>query len=140
MFYTTQAQLSRTAVDTLLWNETAGYYAATLGGTGYDLMDLAQVLLAGIGSEQRQASFVEKLSALRMPAGYIDGTRFFDTPGVVNPYYMSFLLEGLALTNRTALAQKLLDATWAPMVNRDRNYTGGYWEYIVSRLPPFMMF
>lgn len=137
-FYQTQAQLSRTAIDSLLWNETAGYYAATLGGTGYDLMDIAQVLLAGIGSEQRQASFVEKLSALRVQAGYINGTRFLDTPGVVDVYYMSFLLEGLALTNRTALAQDLLDATWAPMVNRDRNYTGGYWEYIVSSFSPFL--
>lgn len=137
-FYQTQAQLSRTAIDTLLWNETAGYYAATLGGTGYDLMDIAQVLLAGIGSEQRQASFVEKLSALQVPAGYINGTRFFDTPGVVDAYYMSFLLEGLAATKRTKLAQDLLDATWAPMVHRDRNYTGGYWEYIVSSPPPLM--
>lgn len=131
-FYQTQAKLSRTAIDTLLWNETAGYYAATLGGTGYDLMDIAQVLLAGIGNEQRQESFVEKLSTLRVKAGYINGTRFFDTPGVVDPYYESFLLEGLASTKRTKLAQDLLDATWAPMVNRDRNHTGGYWEYIVS--------
>jgi hypothetical protein len=131
-FYQVQAQLSRTAIDTLLWNETAGYYASTLGGTGYDLMDIAQVLLAGIGNEKRQESFVEKLSALRVKAGYINGTRFLDTPGVVDPYYESFLLEGLASTKRTKLAQDLLDATWAPMVNRDRNYTGGYWEYIVS--------
>jgi hypothetical protein len=24
------------------------------------------------------------------------------------------------------------DATWTPMVRRDHNYTGGYWEYVVS--------
>lgn len=137
VLYTTQAQLARTAVNIVLWNETAGYYTATLSGTGYDLMDIAQVLLAGIGSERRQATFAEKLSALRVPAGYINGTRFFDTPGVVDLYYMSFLLEVLALTNRTAFSQDLLDATWAPMVHRDRNYTGGYWEYIVSRFFPF---
>lgn len=129
--YRSQAQLSRNAIENLLWNETAGYYAATLGGTGYDLMDIAQVLLAGVGSEDRQGLFVEKLNNLKVPAGYINGTRFFDTPGVVDAYYMSFLLEGLAITNRTELAQELLDATWAPMVRQDRNYTGGYWEYIV---------
>lgn len=131
-FYLAQAKLSPTAIDTLLWNETAGYYAATLGSTGYDLMDIAQVLLAGIGSEQRQASFVEKLDALKVPAGYINGTRLSDTPGIVDPYYESFLLEGLASTGRTELAQDLLDATWTPMVHRDCNYTGGYWEYIIS--------
>ncbi|KAJ6092456.1 hypothetical protein N7467_004425 [Penicillium canescens] len=124
-----QAQLSRTAIDTLLWNETVGYYAATLGGTGYGLMDIAQVLLGGIGSEQRQASFVEILSALRVPAGYINGTRFFDIPSIVDAYYTRFLLEGLASTNRTQVAQDL-DATWTPMVRRDHNYTGGYWEYV----------
>ncbi|KAJ5919313.1 hypothetical protein N7466_010256 [Penicillium verhagenii] len=128
--YDKQAQLSRSAIDTLLWNSTGGYYAATLGDSGYDLMDIAQVLLGGIGSEQQQASCVDKLTALRVPAGYLNGTRFLDTPGVVDPYYMSFLLEGLAITNRTDLAQELLDNTWAPMVNRDCNYTGGYWEYI----------
>ncbi|KAJ5731986.1 hypothetical protein N7493_003467 [Penicillium malachiteum] len=128
--YKGQAQLSRDAIETQLWNKTGGYYTATLGGSGYDLMDIAQVLLAGIGTEERRERFVEKLDSLKVPAGYINGTRFFDTLGVVNPYYMSFLLEGLAITNRTELAQELQDATWAPMVRRDRNYTGGYWEYI----------
>ncbi|KAJ5640999.1 Six-hairpin glycosidase-like protein [Penicillium herquei] len=128
--YKGQAQLSRDAIETQLWNQTGGYYTATLGGSGYDLMDIAQVLLAGIGTEERREQFVQKLDSLKVTAGYINGTRFFDTPGVVDPYYMSFLLEGLAITNRTELAQELLDATWAPMVRQDRNYTGGYWEYI----------
>ncbi|KAF7717908.1 Glycoside Hydrolase Family 78 protein [Penicillium ucsense] len=129
-FYKVQAKLSRTAIDTLLWNATAGYYASTIGATGYDMIDIAQVLLADIGSKQHQAQFTDKLSTLRVPAGYINGTRYMDTPGIVNPYYESFLLQGLAVTKRTQLAQDLLDATWGPMVERDRNYTGGYWEYI----------
>ncbi|CEJ59746.1 hypothetical protein PMG11_08357 [Penicillium brasilianum] len=68
-FIGTQAQLSQDDFDTLLWNETAGYYAAASGDCGYDLMDITQVLLAGIGSEQRQASFVEKLATLQISAG-----------------------------------------------------------------------
>lgn len=68
-FYQAQARLSQDDFDTLLWNETAGYYAAASGGCGYDLMDITQVLLAGIGSEQRQASFVEKLATLQISAG-----------------------------------------------------------------------
>jgi len=67
-----------------------------------------------------------------VPAGYINGTRFFDTPGIVDAYYSSFLLEGLAKADETELAQDLLDATWGPMVRRDSNYTGAYWEYVVG--------
>jgi len=129
--YREQALLTRTAIETLLWNSTGGFYAATLGAPGYDLMDIAQVLLAGIGSDDRRAQFTAKLAALKVPAGYSNGTRFADTPIVVDPYYESFLLEGLAVANQTSLAQDLLDRTWAPMVRRDVNYTSGYWEYIV---------
>lgn len=130
--YRLQAALSRTAVDTLLWNATGGYYAATLGSADYDLMDIAQVLLAEIGTAERRTEFLGKLSALKVAAGYINGTRFSDTPGIVDPYYMSFLLEGLARANQTELAQNLVDATYGPMVRRDSNYTGAYWEYVVS--------
>lgn len=127
-----QAVLSRAAVDKLLWNATGGYYASALGATGFDTMDIAQVLLANIGSDDRRREFTDKLEMLRVPAGYTNGTRFSDTPVVVDPYYMSFLLEGLAVANETGLAQELLDATYAPMVRRDANYTGAYWEYIVG--------
>jgi hypothetical protein len=130
--YRAQAELSRRAIDTLLWNATGGFYAATIGADGYDLMDIAQVLLAKIGTPERRKEFTSKLSALKVPAGYINGTRFLDTPGIVNPYYTSFLLEGLAKAGETELAQGLLDDGWSPMVRRDSNYTGGYWEYVVS--------
>lgn len=130
--YQQQAKLSRDAIDRSLWNETAEYYIFILGGTGYGLMDIAQALLVGIGSKERRTRCVEKLSTPRVPAGYIHGTRFFDAPGIVNPYNCSLLLEGLAVSNRAELAQELLDATWDPMARRDRNYTGGYWKYIVS--------
>lgn len=132
VMYRTQAGMSRKAIDTLLWNATGGYYASTLGVAGYDVMDIAQVLLAEIGTLDQRLEFIQKLGSLQVPAGYINGTRYFDTPGIVNPYYMSFLLEGLAKTKHTELAQSLLDATWSPMVHRDNNYTGAYWEYIVS--------
>ncbi|KAM3065058.1 hypothetical protein ACMFMF_011370 [Clarireedia jacksonii] len=128
--YRQQAMLSRTAIDTLLWNNTGGYYASTLGASGYDMMDIAQVLLAEIGTVDRRMEFKGKLAVLKVPAGYINGTRYFDTPGIVDPYFLSFLLEGLAKASETELAQDLLDATWSPMVRRDSNYTGGYWEYV----------
>jgi hypothetical protein len=131
--YRQQAALSRTAIDTLLWNNTEGYYTSTLGGSDYDMMDIAQVLLAEIGTVDRRTLFMEKLAALKVPAGYINGTRYFDTPGIIDPYYLSFLLEGFAKISQTELAQDLLDATWSPMVRRDSNYTGAYWEYVVSR-------
>lgn len=134
--YRQQAQLSRSAIDSLLWNSTGGFYAATLGASGYDMMDVAQVLLAEIGTAAQRKEFVGKLAALKVPAGYINGTRFFDTPGIVDPYYESFLLEGLAKAGETELAQDLLDATWLPMVRRDSNFTGAYWEYIVSQMCP----
>jgi len=129
--YREQALLTRTAIDTLLWNSTGQFYAATLGAPGYDMMDIAQVLLAGIGSDDRRSQFTAKLAALKVPAGYSNGTRYAGTPIVVDPYYESFLLEGLAVAKQTKLAQDLLDASWAPMVRRDANYTGGYWEYVV---------
>ncbi|KAH8685358.1 Six-hairpin glycosidase-like protein [Tricladium varicosporioides] len=128
--YRQQAKISRTAIDTLLWNGTGGFFAAALGASGYDLMDIAQVLLAKIGTADRRKVFTEKLASLKVPAGYINGTRFFDTPGIVNPYYTSFLLEGLAKAGETQLAQELLDDCWSPMVRRDSNYTGAYWEYV----------
>jgi hypothetical protein len=131
--YRQQAALSRTAIDMLLWNNTDGYYASTLGASDYDMMDIAQILLAEIGTAQRRTQFMEKLAALKVPAGYINGTRYLDTPGIIDPYYLSFLLEGLAKAGQTELAQDLLDATWSPMVRRNSNFTGGYWEYVVSR-------
>lgn len=36
------------------------------------------------------------------------------------------------MANETALAQELLEDTWGPMVRRDANYTGAFWEYLVS--------
>jgi hypothetical protein len=131
--YRSQANLSRAAIDTLLWSATSGFYAATLGADGYDLMDIAQVLLGEIGTVDRRKKFTEKLSASKVPAGYINGTRFFDTPGIVDPYYTSFLLEGLAKAGETEFAQQLLDDCWSPMVRRDANYTGAYWEYVVRQ-------
>lgn len=132
--YRQQAKLSRTAVHILLWNATSGFYAATLGASGYDLIDIAQVLLTGIGTTDRRKAFMEKLVALKVPVGYINGTRFFDTHGIVDPYYINFLLEGLAKAGETQLAQELLDDCWSPMVRVDRNYTGAYWEYVVSTM------
>ncbi|KAJ5126401.1 hypothetical protein N7448_005703 [Penicillium atrosanguineum] len=129
-FYRGQAQLSRDAIESLFWNETGGYFSGALGRTGYDLMDIAHVLLAGVGTAGQRNEFIEKLPSLQVPAGHTNGIRYYETPGIVNPYFMSFLLEGLAISNRTALTQELLDATWSPMVRRDRNYTGAYWEYI----------
>ncbi|RDW84250.1 hypothetical protein BP6252_01840 [Coleophoma cylindrospora] len=128
--YRKQAELSRIAIDTLLWNSTDRYYASSVGITGYDVMDIAQVLLGEVGTVERRAQFLEKLASLKVAAGYINGTRYEDTPRVVNPYYMSFLLEGLAKFGETELAQDLLDRTWSPMVRKDRNYTGAYWEYV----------
>lgn len=130
--YRIQATLTRKGIDRLLWNATGGYYAATIGADGYDLTDIALALIGQVGTPERRESFLRKLDSLKVPAGYINGTKFFDTPGIVDPYYQSFLLEGLTIANETALAQELLEATWAPMVRRDSNYTGGYWEYIVS--------
>jgi hypothetical protein len=135
--YRAQAQLSRQAIDKLLWNATGGYYSGSLGTSGFDTMDIAQVLLAEIGTAARRKEFLGNLNALKLPAGYSNGTRFAGTPAVVNPYYMSFLLEGLAMANETTLAQSLLDDTWSPMVRRDVNYTGALWEYVVSLLHSF---
>lgn len=131
--YQSQAQLSRNAIESLLWNSTDGYYAATLGSTDIEIMDIAQILIAGIGSYEQRDQYLEKLRSLKVPAGYLNGTAYFDTPGIVNPYHMSFLLEGLAKEGHTVLAQELLDNTYSPMVRRDVNYTGGYWEYVVSQ-------
>jgi hypothetical protein len=130
--YRIQAGLSRAAIDALLWNKTGGYYSMSVGTAGYDTISIAQVLLAQIGAPARRTIFTEKLASLKLPAGYSNGTSDVDTPLVVNPYYMSFLLEGLAIVNETNLAQGLLDALYTPMVRRDRNYTGAYWEYVVS--------
>ncbi|KAJ5753780.1 uncharacterized protein N7511_007933 [Penicillium nucicola] len=128
--YKEQARLSRNAIETLLWNETGGYFTSTLGGTDFDVLDIAQVLLAKIGTTEQRTRTIERLVDLQFPAGYSNGTRYVNTPGIVNPYSMSFLLEGLAMSNETEMAQNLLDATWGPMVRRDSNYTGGYWEYV----------
>lgn len=130
--YRAQAQLSRQAIDHLLWNSTGGYYSGSLDTSGYDVMDIAQVLLGEIGTAARRKQFLGKLNALKLPAGYSNGTRFAGTPAIVDPYFMSFLLEGLAMANETALAQGLLDDTWSPMVRRDVNFTGALWEYVVS--------
>ena len=128
--YESQANLSRAAIDSLLWNSTGNFYASTLGADGFDLMDIAQILVGGIGTGERRRAFLSHLSELSVPAGYFNGTRFSDTPKVVDPYYQGFLLEGLAIAGESALAQDLLDRTWAPMIRRDRNFTGGYWEYV----------
>ncbi|KAJ4138812.1 hypothetical protein NW768_002685 [Fusarium equiseti] len=125
-----QAQLSRDAIDRLLWNSTGGFYALNAGSADYDLMDIALALVGGIGTRERRVSVTKKLEALKVPAGYMNGTRFVDTPLVVDPYYLSFLLEGLAKENETHLAQDLLDRTWLPMVRQDANFTGAYWEYL----------
>lgn len=127
--YRKQAMLTQ-GVDRLLWNSM--FYASTIGAPGYDLMDIAQAVLGKSGTEERRVDCMEKLLAPWVPTGYINGTRFMDTPHVVNPYCLSFLLEGLAMENQVALAQELLDDTWGPMVRRDINYTGGYWEDVVS--------
>jgi hypothetical protein len=50
------------------------------------MMDIAQVLLAEVGTVDRQKDCIGKLAPLKIPAGYINGTRFFDTPGIVDPY------------------------------------------------------
>lgn len=43
--YRHQAQLSRQAIDQLLWNNTSEYYSSSIGTSGYNLMDIAQVLV-----------------------------------------------------------------------------------------------
>jgi len=128
--YQKQANLSRAAIDTLLWNATDNFYASTIAAPGFDLTDLGLVLQAQIGTPERRTKFLSHLDELSVPAGYFNGTRFADTPKVVNPYYEGFLLEGLAVANEASLAQDLLDRTWSPMVRKDRNFTGGYWEYV----------
>jgi len=39
--YRQQAHVSREAINTLLWNSTGQFYAATIGADGYDMMDIA---------------------------------------------------------------------------------------------------
>jgi hypothetical protein len=135
--YRAQAQLSRQEVAQLLRNTTGGYYSGALGAGGYDAMDITQILLGEIGTAARRKQFLGKLDILKLPAGYSNGICFADTPSVVNPYYMGFLLEGLAMANETDLAQRLLDDAWSPMVRKDANYTGALWEDVVCFLRYF---
>lgn len=132
LFYRVQANLTRNAIEASLWNQTGGYYTATLGSSGFDMMDAAQVLLAKVGTPEKRSRVIDNLAPLRLPAGYSNGTRYTGTPAVVNPHFSAFLLEGFAKEKRTGLAQDLLDATWTPMIRQDRNYTGTSWEYVVS--------
>ncbi|KXJ87792.1 Six-hairpin glycosidase-like protein [Microdochium bolleyi] len=130
LVYRTQANLTREAIDSRLWNETGGYYAGRPGYAGFDMADTAQVLLAQIGTAERRSRAIEALQDFRGPVGYGNGTRFASAPTVVSPFLNSFLLEGFAKEGRTSLAQDLLDSLWAPMIRQDRNFTGTGWEYV----------
>jgi hypothetical protein len=103
--YRGQVQLFIEAIESTQRSEKGGFSTEALGGTGYDLMDIAPVLLAEVGTIELRDKLVEKLPNLKVSAAYTNWTRFFDTLDIVNPYHIKFLLRGWAICIRTALAQ-----------------------------------
>lgn len=117
--YQAQADVSRSAVDRLLWNATAGTYASSLGSPDFDLNSISLAITAKIGTEEKRNRFLEKLSELAVPAGYIkgDGNTVLsaaDPVGLVNPYNEGFLLWALGEIDRTDIALPLIQNTWDP--------------------------
>ena len=75
--YRAKPNYIRQAIDKLLWNATGGYYSRSLGTSSFDTMDIAQVLLAEIGSSSAPPKeFLGNLNDLKLPAGYSNGTAF----------------------------------------------------------------
>lgn len=130
-FYAQQAESTRKAADALLWNATTQAYVDTINTGVFSMVGVARAALAGVGSPERTQASLATLGNLKVTAGYHNSSSDpSDTPIEIDPYYEGFLLEVFAQQNQTKLAQDLLDRTWLPMVRKDANYTGGYWEYV----------
>ncbi|KAL7337612.1 catalytic activity: RhaA is able to hydrolyze alpha-1 [Rhodotorula toruloides] len=130
--YQVQANLSRKALEGL-WNETGGFYA--FPGKDYIVEDMAWIELAKIGTAERRDKFWSHLPSRQVPGGYVDppAENKFDLLGggvKISMNIAAELLWALGERGDGKTAQDLVKRTYGPMVERNVNYTGAYWEFL----------
>ncbi|EPQ31311.1 uncharacterized protein PFL1_01496 [Pseudozyma flocculosa PF-1] len=128
--YRTQANVTRSAMARLLYNDQVGSFVNAVGSKDFHLMDITFGQLADVGTDEQRRSAFLQLAKLKVPAGYKNGTFYDGFQIVVDPYFVSFTLDALAQRGETELAQQLVHDTWAPMVAESVNSTGALWEYV----------
>lgn len=133
--YGVQAQLSRAAVERT-WNETGGFFA--MPGKDYAVQDMSAIERTKIGTPEQREMFWSKLPGREEPGGYVDppaGANQFDLLGggvKISMNVAGELLWGLGERGDGKTAANLLMRSFAPQVERNVNYTGAYWEFLVS--------
>jgi len=134
--YQLQSQLCRKATESL-WNATGGFFAEP-GTTSWLVGSVAWIELLKIGTQAQRDSFWSLLPTRQVAAGYDDppaGVNQFNLLAAaglkpVNPNEMSNILWALGERRDGITALDLLGRTWGPMVEKNVNFTGGYWEFV----------
>lgn len=136
--YALQAQLSRQAVEHT-WNATGGYFA--MPGSDFAVADISAVERTKIGTPEQRAKFWSLLPSRAEPGGFVDppaGANKFDLLGggvKISMNVAGELLWGLGEYRDGKTAADLLMRTYAVQADSaSRNYTGGYWEFLVGRV------
>ncbi|KAI5477313.1 Six-hairpin glycosidase [Pseudohyphozyma bogoriensis] len=114
--YAQTANTSASAVQTLLWNEDAGYFNTSLTSDAFAYIDLAWSIIAGIATPSQAASQLQHLEKLKYTIGYL-------ADSTVN-------VEALLKVNATDEAHFLLNNLWGAMAKPSNYYSGGSWEYV----------
>ncbi|KAL4175083.1 hypothetical protein KRP22_000056 [Phytophthora ramorum] len=126
----------KTAVNSLLWNDTLGNYVVDASTPEiYGVSATAFAITSGVANETQVALSVKSLENLRRGPGYLD-TSATDNTTYISPNTNGFLLDALLQTGHTDEAVFLLDNLWDAMVSNELYRSGASWEYVSQSLEP----
>ncbi|KAL4108510.1 hypothetical protein PRIC1_000225 [Phytophthora ramorum] len=126
----------KTAVNSLLWNDTLGNYVVDASTPEiYGVSATAFAITSGVANETKVALSVKSLENLRRGPGYLD-TSATDNTTYISPNTNGFLLDALLQTGHTDEAVFLLDNLWDAMVSNELYRSGASWEYVSQSLEP----
>ncbi|KAL4136526.1 hypothetical protein PRIC2_000058 [Phytophthora ramorum] len=126
----------KTAVNSLLWNDTLGNYVVDASTPEiYGVSATAFAITSGVANETQVALSVKSLENLRRGPGYLD-TSATDNTTYISPNTNGFLLDALLQTGHTDEAVFLLDNLWDTMVSNELYRSGASWEYVSQSLEP----
>ncbi|KAL4159505.1 hypothetical protein PRNP1_000082 [Phytophthora ramorum] len=126
----------KTAVNSLLWNDTLGNYVVDASTPEiYGVSATAFAITSGVANETQVALSVKSLENLRRGPGYLD-TSATDNTTYISPNTNGFLLDALLQTGHTDEAVFLLDNLWDAMISNELYRSGASWEYVSQSLEP----
>lgn len=127
--YASRAAALRTAINTHLFNGSAGVYDISDAKRG-DVAQDANVaaVLYGVAPRDRDSGILQRLKQLWIPLGSEPFSSSAGYSSWVSPYISGFDVQARFAAGDASGAYALMRSEWGPMVAPGGQYTGTFWE------------